>query len=68
MTTAQQLSDSFDSMAQTALRVKAERDELLAACKFALDWVDTWLPHLGPAEEKLIEVLQTAIAKTERST
>jgi hypothetical protein len=33
MTTREQLNDSFDSLAQSALRVKAERDQLLAALK-----------------------------------
>jgi hypothetical protein len=40
MTTSQQPNDSFDSMAQTALRVKAERDALLAACKRAYAELD----------------------------
>lgn len=41
MTTEQQLNDSFASMAATALRVKAERDDLLVALKGLMAMIDT---------------------------
>lgn len=46
-------------------RAAADRELLLEACKFAVDWVNTFLPHQGPAENNLLEKLQTAIAAIE---
>jgi hypothetical protein len=40
MTTPQELNDSFDSLAAKVLRVKAERDALLIACKHAYEELD----------------------------
>lgn len=40
MATNKELNESFDSMAQTALRVKAERDALLVACQRAYAELD----------------------------
>jgi hypothetical protein len=39
-TSAQQLNDSFDRFAETVLRVKRERDELLKACQRAYEELD----------------------------
>jgi hypothetical protein len=40
MTTETELHDSFDRMARKALRVKEDRDRLLAACKTAYNALD----------------------------
>lgn len=40
MITAEQLSKDIDKLGETALRVKAERDALLTACKWAYAMLD----------------------------
>lgn len=51
-TSEQQLQDSFDSMAKTALRVKRERDALLKACQRAYDELDNHYDVDQPAGER----------------
>jgi len=73
-TSQQELNDSFDSLALTALRVKTERDTLLAACQRAYAELDirydvdrdsngghTESPFNGAGE--LMRVLKSAIDK-----
>jgi hypothetical protein len=45
--------------------LRAINAELLEACKFVEDWVNTFLPHQGPAENNLLEKVQAAIRKAE---
>lgn len=47
------------------LRLSNAAPDLLEACKFVEDWVNTFLPHQGPAENNLLERVQAAIAKAE---
>jgi hypothetical protein len=74
MTTSKELNESFDSMEKSALRVKAERDALLAACQRAYADLDnhyevdrdsdgshTEYPFNGAGE--LMNVLKAAIDK-----
>lgn len=43
MTTEQELDESFDRLAETALRVKKDRDDLLQACKEVRDLIDGYI-------------------------
>lgn len=75
MISVQELNDSFDSLAKTALRIKAERDMLLAACKLAWAELDNHydvdqdgerareMPFNGAGE--VMRALRAAIDKAE---
>ena len=75
MTSVQGLNDSFASLAKTALRIKAERDMLLAACKLAWAELDNHydvdqdgehlreIPFNGAGE--VMRALRAAIDKVE---
>ena len=54
MTTREELNASFDRLSEKVLRMKAERDELLAVAK-----------QIQAAVANLAELLQTIIAKAE---
>ena len=68
MTTMNELNDSFESLGRTALRVKAERDDLLAAaknfCTALLEECPNVFLSFGVAE-KFME-LRAAIIKAEQ--
>lgn len=77
MTTAKQLNASFDSMAATALRIKSERDALLAACKAVYAALDERYDEGRDSEGRnkeypfsgasaLMSMLKRAIDKAER--
>lgn len=62
MTTRQELNESFDSMAAKVLRVKSERDELLAVLKIIVEAeFGSWDAPKGTYWERA----QKAIAKAE---
>jgi len=75
MTSVQELNDSFDELEKTAMRIKAERDALLEACKFAFLQLDDHydvdqdgertreIPFNGAGE--VMRALRAAIDKTE---
>jgi hypothetical protein len=56
----QELSAKIDDFGRTALRLKAERDALLAACKFALKRCEeNGFPH-GDLATKLRDTIEFA--------
>jgi hypothetical protein len=59
MCSAQELNASMDRLSVTVLRVKAERDELLAALKCAMPFLRSSFAY----EE--VEIAEAAIAKAE---
>ena len=74
MTTREELNANFDSMAEIALRIKAERDSLLAACIHAYaeldDRYDVDMDSEGASKEypfngagEVMRVLKQAIDK-----
>lgn len=59
LTPEESLQESFESLSVTVLRVKAERDALLEACRSAIK-------HIGNAAPgKAARLLKEAIAKAE---
>jgi hypothetical protein len=64
VTTREQLNDTFDSMAAKAMRVKADRDRLLKACRLA-EVILLQQKTYSETDREAMDVLSQAIAEVE---